>query len=183
MSLIEEKIKSKLPFEIQNIISEYWCWKKYYTNNVLYHINHFNYDLSINHFIINVFGNNNSIDSLDSSILSQKSLHYYFKSYNYFRNNKKYIYNLNKKIKYIIENKELFDFYKKKCEWMYVINTSYYNNTYIIEEIKYYSYMILYYTKLNRIKIYYSLRDSFLHDKPINSFDDINYLYLIKLMM
>ena len=50
---------------------------------------------------------------------------------------------------------------------MCIINTSYYNNTEILEEIKYYSYMILYYNELKSIKIYYSLMASFLYPNPV----------------
>ena len=37
---------------------------------------------------------------------------------------------------------KMLDGYKKKYEWMCIINTPYYNKTEILEEIKYYSYMI-----------------------------------------
>jgi len=169
MVLIEYKIKSELPTEIQNIISEYWCWKKYYTNHVikeLNELNELNFDLSINHFLVNVF-KIEDIKNLYNIKIGEKQFYYFNKSCEYFLNNKDYIYDLNKKIEYVVNNKTLFEYYKKKYEWMYVINTSYYNTVEILEEIKYYSYMILYYNELKKIKIYYSLMASFLYPNPV----------------
>ena len=171
MTLIENKIKSELPYEIQNIISEYWCWKKYYINNVIKELNKFNelnFDLSINHFLVNVFNCKNINEFYNNKIpLYQLTFKYFKKSCEYFLNNKEYIYDLNKKIEYVVNNKTLFEHYKEKYEWMCVLNTSYYNKIEILEEIKYYSYMLLYYNELKKIKIYYSLMASFLYPNPV----------------
>ena len=169
MPLIENKIKSELPSEVQNIISEYWCWKKYYTNHVineLNKLNELNFDLSINHFLDNVLKCKN-IKEFNNNKIPLNQFKYFNKSCEYFLNNKDYIYDLNKKIEYVVNNKTLFEHYKKKYEWMYVLNTSYYSKTEILEEIKYYSYMLLYYNELKKIKIYYSLMASFLYPNPV----------------
>ena len=166
MPLIENKIKIKLPNEIQNIISEYWCWKKYYTSHVINELKELNFDLSINHFVVNVM-KHEDINDLYNGKIGQKQFYYFNKSCEYFLNNKEYIYDLNKKIEYVVNNKTLFEHYKKKYEWMCILNTSYYSKIEILEEIKYYSYMLLYYNELKKIKIYYSLMASFLHPNPV----------------
>tara|TARA_Y200000002_G_C22682533_1_gene664673 strand:- start:1265 stop:1807 length:543 start_codon:yes stop_codon:yes gene_type:complete len=169
MTLIEKKIKYLLPSEVQNIISEFWCWKKYYTNHVineLNKLNELNFDLSINHFIVNVIKFEDIKDLYNNNIYLKK-FYYFKKSCEYFLNNKDYIYDLNKKIEYVVNNETLFNYYKKKYEWMCIINTPYYNNTEILEEIKYYSYMILYHNELKAIKIYHSLMASFQYPNPV----------------
>ena len=112
MPLIENKIKSELPIEVQNIISEYWCWKKYYRNHVineLNKLNELNFDLSIDHFLINVFKCKN-IKEFYNSKIPLNQFKYFNKSCEYFLNNKDYIYDLNKKIEYVVNNKTLFKY-------------------------------------------------------------------------
>ena len=158
------KLNDKLSINIQQKIDEYWSnWKNYYTNNI---VNQLNFDLSINHFVVNVIKYEDVKDICNNKI-GLKQFYYFKKSCEYFLNNKDYIYDLNKKIEYVVNNKTLFEYYKKKYEWMCIINTPYYNKTEILEEIKYYSYMILYHNELKSIKIYYSLMASFQYPNPV----------------
>lgn len=92
---------------------------------------------------------------------NKKKIIHYQRSNLYFLNNKEYIYELNEKIKNVVNDKALLRFYKNKYEWMCIIDTSYYDQTDILEEIKYYSYMILYFNILKKFYISYSLKNSF----------------------
>jgi len=164
-------LMDKLPIEVQRIIDSFWSWKNYYTDNIIYHLN---YDLSINHFIEKV----TERKIIDCPYLSneQKNKYHYHRSFWYFLHFKDYVFDINEKIKKVVNDKALLKFYRKKCEWMRVINTSYYDNVYIIEKIKYYSYMILSYNYLKTICIYQTLRFSFsdnnltLHRKKLHSY-------------
>ena len=84
-----------LPINIQLKIDEYWSnWKNYYTNNI---VNQLNFDLSINHFVVNVIKYEDVKDICNNKI-GLKQFYYFKKSCEYFLNNKDYIYDLNKKI-------------------------------------------------------------------------------------
>ena len=146
----------KLPIEVQQIIDSFWSWKNFYTDNIIYHLNH---DLSIDHYLSEVIDKEVLVNP--NLLRKQKNIIHYQRSNIYFLNNKEYIYELNEKIKNVVNDKALLKFYKNKYEWMCIINTSYYDKTDILEEIKYYSYMILYFNVLRNFHISYSLKNSF----------------------
>ena len=103
----------KLPIEVQNIIDSFWSWKNYYTDNIIYHLN---YDLSIDHYLSEVI--DKEVLANPNLILKQKKIYHYQRSCLYFLKNKEYIYELNEKIKHVVNDKALLRFYKNRYEWM-----------------------------------------------------------------
>lgn len=162
-----------LPIEIQRIIDSFWSWKNYYTDNIIYHLN---YDLSINHFLKNVI--DKRIVNNPYLLNKQKNEYHYHRSCLYFLNYKDYIFEINEKIKKVVNDKALLRFYRKKYNWMCIINTRYYDNAYIVDKIKYYSYMILYFNDLKKICIYHSLKNSFSNKEPIKIQELYSFQYL-----
>mgnify|MGYP000449486984 CR=1 FL=1 len=88
----------KLPIEVQQIIDSFWSWKNFYTDNIIYHLNH---DLSIDHYLSEVIDKEVLVNP--NLLRKQKNIIHYQRSNIYFLNNKEYIYELNEKIKKIYD--------------------------------------------------------------------------------